>query len=284
LIREEAAATGQVLTWKHGTIMSKRNLAWIILALVGILSTAGMLWGSFGTSKVVFTESVLKTRLNQQLPRTIRGVTIARVALNMADNRLALRIDLQTDFLRHPVSAVVSAIGAPRYDTHHEALYFEVDEAKVDQFTIAGKTIVDDDTTARSRLTEAVGPAVQRIAEGAARTYLSAVPVYRLKNDLKGFVLKAALSDVKIEQNVLVVTFSLWNLTVTTLIFALPLVIVASLIYLLIRDPLWGLGMIIDIASVNHVVEIPLAVAVNLLGKLISVGRGAERVRKTPPQ
>ena len=139
---------------------------------------------------------------------------------------------------------MISAIGVPRYDTRSEALYFDLDKAKIDQLTIAAKTVVDEDATTRRRLTEAVGPAVQRVAESAARTYLSAVPVYRLKNDLKGFVLKAALSDVKIEQNALAVTFSLWNLTATVLIFALPLVIVAALIYLLIRDPLWGLGMI----------------------------------------
>jgi hypothetical protein len=195
-----------------------------------------------------------------------------------------LRIDLQTEVLRQPVSAVVSAVGVPRYDTHREALYFDVDEAQIDRLTIAGKTIVDGDATARSRLTEAAGPALQHVAESAARSYLSAVPVYRLKNDLKGFTLKAALSDVKIEQNVLVVTLSLWNLTVTVLIFALPLAIVAALIYLLIRDPLWGLGMIVDVAGVNHVAEIPLAVAVNLIAKLISVGYRTGQERKAPPQ
>jgi hypothetical protein len=61
------------------------------------------------------------------------------------------------------------------------------------------------------------------------------------------------------------------------------LLIVAVSIYLLIRDPLWGVGMIADVAGVNHVAEIPLAVAVNLVGKLISIGRRAERERKAPP-
>jgi len=263
--------------------MSKRNLAWLLVALLGIVSTAGMLWNSFGTSKVMFTEAALDARLNHELPRTIGIVTIARVALKIADNRLALRVDLETNFLRRPVFAVISAIGVPRYDTHSEALYFDLDEAKIDRLTIAGKTVVNEDAAARSRLTEAVSPALQRAVESGAKTYLSAVPVYRLKNDLKGFALKAALSDVTIDQNALVVTFSLWNLTVTVLIFALPLLIVAALIYLLIRDPLWGLGMIGDVASVQQVAEIPLAIAVNVVGKLISMGRRAEQDRKAPP-
>ena len=262
--------------------MSKRNLARLLVALLGLLSAAGMLWSSFGTSRVIFTEAALNARLNHQLPRTIGTVTIARAALNIADNRLALRVDLQMDFLHRPVAAVVSAIGVPRYDTQSEALYFDLDEARIERLTIAGKTVVDEDATTRSRLNEAIGPSLQRAVESGARTYLAAIPVYRLKNDLKGFALKAALSDVAIEQNALVVTFSLWNLTVTVLIFALPLLIVAALIYLLIRDPLWGVGVIADVASVRHVAEIPLAVAVNLVGKLISMGRRTEQEQKPP--
>lgn len=264
--------------------MSKRNLTWILVALVGILSTAGMLWSSFGTSRVTFTEFALQAHLNQQLPRTIGNVTIAHVALNMTDDRLALRIDLQANLPGKPVSAVVSALGVPRYDVHREALYFDLDEAKIDRLTIAGRTVVHEDATAHDRLTEAVGTAVQRIAQSAAKTYLAALPVYRLKSDLKGFALKAALANVKIEGNVLVVTFSLWNLTLTVLLFSLPLLIVTSFIYLLIRDPLWGLGTIVDVAAVNHAAEIPLAIAVNLIGKLISMDRKAKQERKSPPR
>ena len=78
------------------------------------------------------------------------------------------------------------------------------------------------------------------------------------------------------------VTFSLWNLTVTVGIFALILGIVLLLVYLLIRDPLWGLGMIADAAAVDHAAQIPLAIAVHMIGKLISMGRKSERQRKTP--
>jgi hypothetical protein len=109
-----------------------------------------------------------------------------------------LRIDIQTNVLREAISAVVSARGVPRYDGHREAMYFDVDEIKINQVAIAGKTIVDENA-ARSRLSAAIVPAAQRIAEAAVKTYFAEVPVYRLRNDLKGFVLKAALSDIKID-------------------------------------------------------------------------------------
>jgi hypothetical protein len=265
--------------------MSKRTAAWVTVALVGVLSIGGMLWGMFGTSKVVFSESELQTRLNQQLPRTAKDVTIARVVVSLADNRLALRMDLQSVVLRQPVSAVVSARGVPRYSPHNEAMYFDADEIKINRLTIDGKTVVgDEETAAHSRLADAVGPTVQRLAEVAAKTYLAALPVYHFKNDVKGFLLKAALSGVTIEQDKLAVTFSLWNLTVTAGIFALILAIVMLVIYFLIRDPLWGVGMIADVATVNHPAEIPVAIGSHLFGKLMSMGDKAERQKKAGPE
>ena len=75
--------------------MSRRTLAWIVVALVGLLSIGGLLWAMFGTSRLVFAESALQARLNQQLPRTVRDVTIERVAVRLADNRVALRVEMQ---------------------------------------------------------------------------------------------------------------------------------------------------------------------------------------------
>jgi hypothetical protein len=267
--------------------MSKRNLAWIVIVLVGALSTTAMLWSGFGSIHVVFTAAELQKRLNQKLPRTVLNVTIEDVALNASDNRLGLRIDIQTNVHHEAISAVVSARGVPRYDGHREAMYFDVDEIKVNQVAVAGKTIVDENAAPRSRLGAAVLPAAQRVVEAAVKTYFAEVPVYRLRNDVKGFVLKAALSDIKIDQNVLVVTFSLWNFSLVVFVFALPLLTVASFVYFLIRYPLWGAELMLDIATVNNVIEIPLVIAADLAAAVIerlnAKRRTEERHRKAPP-
>ncbi len=230
--------------------MSKRKLAWIVVACVGLLSAAGMIWTLFGTSKLVFTESEIQARLNQQLPKTFREVTIERAAVHLADNRLALRIEIQGTAMRQPVSAAMSARGVPRYDTQNGAMFFDADDVKIDHLTIAGRKVVgEEDTAAHGRLTEAAGSAVRHRAEAAIKTYLAARAIYRFKEDFKGIVLKAALVDVTIEQNALVVTFSLWNLTVTVATFALVLMGVLLSIYVLIRHPLWGLETIVDLVA-----------------------------------
>jgi hypothetical protein len=231
--------------------MSKRSLAWIVAGCVGLLAVVGAAWAIFGTHTLSFTESTIQARLNQQLPRTVREVTIDRVTVRLADNRLALRIEIQGTVLRQPISAVVSGRGVPRYEAQGGEMFFDADDVKVEQLNVAGRSVVgEDETAARRRLSEAAGPAVQRLAETAIKSYLATRPVYRFKDDFKGFVLKAALVDVKIADNVLVVTFSLWNLTVTAALFALALLFALAFMGFLIRHPEWG------VQEIGHVADI----------------------------
>ena len=226
--------------------MSKRKIAWIVVALVGLLSTAGLVWSVFGTDRLTFTAVELQSRLNQQLPRTVRDVTIERVDVALADNRLALRIAMQARVLQQPVSATVSARGVPRYAADQAAMYFDADDIKIEQLAIAGRTVVGQEG---GRLGNTVRSTLQGVAESGIKAYLATRPVYRFKDDFKGVVLKAALVNVAIEQNTLAVTFSLWNLTVATGVFVLGLIILVLVIYWLVRHPRWGLD-IID-AAVN---------------------------------
>jgi hypothetical protein len=229
--------------------MSKRTLAWIVIVVAGVLATAGLLWSLFGTSRLVYTEPELQARLNRELPRTVRDVTIERVAVRLAENRVALRLELRGTAVRQPVSAVVSARGVPRYRAEGGELYFDADEIKVEQLTVAGRTVAGDDDAAGAPLLVAARTAVQRLAETAIKAWLAARPAYRFKDDFKGIVVKAALVDVVIEQGALVVTFSVWSLTVTVAIFVLVLIGLLLLVYWLIRHPLWGLRVIADLAD-----------------------------------
>jgi hypothetical protein len=221
--------------------MSKRRIAWIIIALAGLLSATGLVWSIFGSDRLTFTADELQSRLNQQLPRTVRDVTIERVNVALADNRLALRIAMQARVLQQPVSATVSARGVPRYVAGEAAMYFDADDIKIEQLAIGGRTVVGQEG---GRLTNTVRSALQGVAESGIKAYLATRPVYRFKDDFKGVVLKAALVDVAIEQNTLMVTFSLWNLTWTAAMFTLILIMLVLVIYWLIRHPLWGVIMI----------------------------------------
>jgi hypothetical protein len=162
------------------------------------------------------------------------------VTVHLADRRLALTVDLHGALLRQPLMAALSARGVPRYEAQSGELYFDVDDVKIDQLTIAGRSIGGDDAAGGPRA-QAAGATVRRIAETAMQVYFAAQPVYRFKEDFKGFVLRAALKDVTIEQNAVMVTFSIWNVTVTVAILAVVLIgVLSAAVYLLMRHPPWG--------------------------------------------
>ena len=72
------------------------------------------------------------------------------------------------------------------------------------------------------------------------KAYLAARPVYRFKDDLKGIVGKAALGDITMQPDAIVITLSVARLTVTVAIGIAALLVIVVLIVQLVRHPRWG--------------------------------------------
>ena len=79
----------------------------------------------------------------------------------------------------------------------------------------------------------------------AAEMVLSRVPVYTLPNDTKGLVAKAVLGDVFVDNDELVITFTLWRLTWWVLIASLVILTSIGMIGAMIRNP--GMFMAISL-------------------------------------
>jgi hypothetical protein len=230
--------------------MTKRTLAWIIVAVIGMLSAMGLLFFTFGKSMLTFSESEVQARLNGKLPRTVKDVTIERVSVRLAENRLALRAEVSGTALRQAFSAVATSRGVPRYDAQNGAMYFDADDVRLEQLTVRGRTLSsDEEASTRGRIAEVASSAVRRLVEAAIKAYLAALPVYRFKEDFKGVVLKATVVDIAIRGDRLALTVSLWQLTGTVAALVLALVAVLVAIVTLVRHPFWGLGTIAQIAD-----------------------------------
>jgi hypothetical protein len=87
----------------------------------------------------------------------------------------------------------------------------------------------------RERAEAAAGAAIA----GGLKAYLAARPVYRFKDDVKGIVVRAALSDVTTNADTLVI-----KLTLTVAIGLAVLLAVVFLIAQLVRHPHWGLTIL----------------------------------------
>lgn len=81
-------------------------------------------------------------------------------------------------------------------------------------------------------------------AVGDDSDMLEKTPLYKLKSDFKGIVIRASLEKIWIENGVLHATISLWQLTTTLAVWAVCLVFAVVLAFGLIMSPDWGLAAI----------------------------------------
>jgi hypothetical protein len=204
-----------IATNEREDIMSGRPLAWIGVAILGAVAIAGALWSAFGTSRVVLTDAQLQERINRQLPHEVKGVTIERVTVTIAENQIALRVEVRASALGRTFATAALARGVPRYDADRGELFFDADDVKLENFTMGDSA-------------------------GRVKADLAARPVYRFKDDVKGLVLKAAITDVAIEGNAVAIGVSLLNLSVMVAVCLLALLAIVVIVVQLIRHPAWG--------------------------------------------
>jgi Protein of unknown function (DUF1439) len=226
-----------------GQIVTKRRLAWIALAVLGVLAVIATLWSAFGPDQIVLTTAELQERVNRALPREFKGVTVEQATVSIADGQIALRITAHATALGQSVKAAASARGVPRYDSDRGEIFFDADDVKVTDFTLAGGSVaqrIERLGALRERAEAAAGAAIA----GGLKAYLAARPVYRFKDDVKGIVVKAALSDVTINADALVIKLTLVRLTLTVAIGLAVLLAVVFLIVQLVRHPHWGLTIL----------------------------------------
>jgi len=226
--------------------MTRRRLAWIALWSLGLLAAAGALWSVFGPDRITLTAGEIQERVNRSLPREFKGVTVEQATVTVADGRVALRVEARAAALGQSARATVSARGIPRFSAERGEIFFDADEVKVTDFAVTGGNVagrIERLGALRERLETAAG---NTIAVGL-RTYLAERPVYRFKDDLKGIVLKAAISDIATHGDAIVITVSLVKLTETVAIYVAVLLFIMFLIIQLLRNPTWGLAL--DVAS-----------------------------------
>jgi hypothetical protein len=232
-------------------VVTKRTLAWTILTVLGLAGILAVLWSAFGTSRVAFTQADLQARIDKMLPKIVKDITVERVTVTFADDRLMLKVEAQGRKLGQPFTVVASARGRPRYDPDRAALFFEPDAVTIEDLTLRGSSVGERVERAAGRLkgrlgeivkekASAIDAAAARIAEQGVKLYLSTFPIYRPKEDAKGLVVRAALRAVAIEDSSLFVTFSLWALTAFAVAWGLLLLALAVFAVQLTRHPGWG--------------------------------------------
>jgi hypothetical protein len=219
--------------------MTKRTVAWIALAIVGVLALAGVLWSAYGPTKIVLTGPQIQERINRALPREFKGLTVDRASVTIAESRIALQVAAHASALGQTLNAVVSARGVPRYEADQGEIFFDPDDVKVDELGLPSGPLAE-------RLGAPLRERAQEVARNVIATgmtaFLAARPVYRFKDDLKGLVVKSGLSDLSMQPDAIVITVSAIALTTWVAVGLVALLVIVALVVALIRNPSWGIG------------------------------------------
>lgn len=242
--------------------MNVRKLIWVAVGVLLLLAIGG-LWAAYGTTSITLTEPQVQARIDHQLDKDfpakgvarllVKSIEIQSATVHLQDGEVTALIDLAgTLRVGKKFTLTAYAIGVPTYRAGE--FFFTADKVEVRRFAYQGrapsevaKQLADryvSDDRAR-QFFEDTAPAVEEwattLAQNAAMQVLERRPVYRLRDDVKGILIGASLSSVKIDQDRLVVTFSLWQLTLSVLLGALCLVAGIATIWIMLRHPLFGL-------------------------------------------
>lgn len=247
--------------------MNRKLLGWISVPALLLLGCAGF-WTLYGTHEIALTQAQIQSRLDKQMGKDlplkgaaqtlVKSVQAKNGAVQIGADQVTISFDIE-GVLRNGKTFSVSAtsVGAPQYVSGE--FYFEPSKVEIENFTYENSRPAD----IASRLGKFLGEgAAKRVIEGQAQRAedwvttlaentvkhaLEERPVYVLKDDTKGQVLKSSLESMKVENGRVVLTFSLWRLTTSAALGALGWIAAIWIALLLLRSSLVpDLGDIVD--------------------------------------
>lgn len=172
-----------------------------------------------------FVMEQVSKRVGKDLPikglskLAIKKASLRSVDTRIEDGKVNIFVKLTGELAFGPsFSLVSSAVGIPSYS--NGSFYFQPDRIEVQDFSIEGQQ-----THAEKWMTPFV--------EAAAMQVLDKQPVYRLKDDVKGFILQSTLTSIKAVGNHIELTFRLWQITMAVLVGIFLIIVSLSLALML---------------------------------------------------
>ena len=228
--------------------MTKRQVIWIVLSLLCIVTAAAAVWSAFTGSKVSLSTAELQSRINERLPRETKGVLLERAEIAVEDGHVAVRLGARAAHLGKSIFATVYTRGVPRYDASAGAIFFDAQNVVLEHVSFAGDGAGaspqnEGGNSIAKRMKARIGDKalglLSNSVAGVVKSYLATRPIYRLKDDYKGVLLKAAVTGLAVEGDKVVISLTLIGLTTTVLIWLVSLALIIAAIIWVIRHPGW---------------------------------------------
>lgn len=239
--------------------MTKRQAIWVGVAILFFIA-GGLLWTLFKTHTVVLTEDYIQERVNIQIGKEfsvkgkgrllIKTVTLKNATVHIAEGRVVALLDLEGKAIAgKKFSLTTYAIGAPYYA--NGKFYFKPDGVVIQRFAYQGSTPTEYvERFAKhvpwKRVQQFIAdkaPEIEEwminVAESAATHTLAQRPVFVPKNDIKGILIRASLESIVAQEDRIMLTFTLWQLTLTVAYGVIVLLVAIVIACVLVINPLF---------------------------------------------
>ena len=261
LLRLNRSRSFSTETEKEST-MKRRNFLYVVPVILIIVAIV-CLWSIYGTKTVSLTAQEIQRRIDSQVidkSLPIRGkariivksVQVKTLDIQIQNGQVHVLIGVEGTLLAGKAfSAIISSLGVPMYSDG--SFYFKPEKIEMQNFRYMGEvpSVTVEKFAERyvqSEKTRAlIADNAQRIedwmtsvAESSAMHVLENRPIYRVKDDVKGILIKLSLNSVEVDQDRISVTFSLWQMTISIGIGLLCFLGAIGMTFALLKDPNLG--------------------------------------------
>jgi hypothetical protein len=238
--------------------MNKRKWAWGATIVAAVIAVAGVSWTLFGVHEITMSQAEIQVKIDEKMPATQKGVTISGAKIDLSGDKLGLNFDAATTKFNTEYRMSTATRGTLRYDHGKGAFYFVPEELKISGIKANGASVSEkvggfidkwvDSKKIQDNKAELAAKAeevAQGLVQKSAATVLERVPVYKLKDDFKGYVVRAVLTNVEVKDGNVIAHLSLWQLTKTVIAFAFSLVVAVGFMIALLANPGWGVTALV---------------------------------------
>lgn len=187
---------------------------WLAAGVIIALSLAGIIFSSYALPSITLKQEMIQSKLDAKLPIEKEGalskIVLEKASVDISGRQPLLYFKGYSELLKKRISVEAQTKGEIIY--RHGKFYFHPQGLEIKNLSFAGFEIPENKR-------ELVSAGV--IA--ATSFYLNNSPVYTLKGT-KGAIIKAAIKSIDFSDGAITVHLSIWQLTLTALIWLVALI------------------------------------------------------------
>lgn len=240
--------------------MSKRKLVWTLTAILLLVGAVGVYWNFFAEQSITISQSELQSRIDAKMPFAAKhGVTVSKATVTLG-NDITLDFVASTQKFGKEYSLNGVGKGVLTYDNSRGAFFFKPEKLELKDFKANGAGVNIGDkvgglldkwvdspkiTANKQEIVEAAEVAGQKLVQRSAEAVLAVTPVYKIPDTLKGQTIRMFLHSVEVKDGNLIAHLSLWQFTVSVLLFGLALLAAIGMVCALLVCPEWGVALLV---------------------------------------